>query len=257
MVVDGTGPTDMQRRGEDGASLSEAYIYLQRIVGTIAITLPFVVAGGDALFGDSGLRGSISAYYYGRTGGYFVGSLFALAMFFLSYDYRPREQRSIDNKLSNVASAAAIGVALLPTPSNGSLATGSAKVIGTLHLVSAGTLFGLLAIFSLYHFTKTGGEVTATTTWGDRLRRIFVTQPAHLDKMSAQKRRRNRIFRVCGWIIVACIVLILVSNAFGWKLLFWLESVAVVAFGFSWLVKGGAVWFLNDPVEAEGPPATT
>jgi hypothetical protein len=68
--------------------------------------------------------------------------------------------------------------------------------------------------------------------------------------MSAQKRRRNRVYTVCGWIIVAAIVLVIVSNIVdppsGWNTLYWLETVAVVAFGVSWLVKGEFLGILAD-----------
>ena len=37
--------------------------------------------------------------------------------------------------------------------------------------------------------------------------------------------------------MVVCMVLVLVSNAFGWGLLFWLESIMVVAFALSWFTK--------------------
>jgi uncharacterized membrane protein YobD (UPF0266 family) len=68
--------------------------------------------------------------------------------------------------------------------------------------------------------------------------------------MSAQKRRRNQVYMVCGWIIVAAIVLVIVSNIVdppsGWNTLYWLETVAVVAFGVSWLVKGEFLGILAD-----------
>jgi hypothetical protein len=226
-------------------ALAHAYSYLQTVVGVIAVALPFVVPIGDRVLDGQPIRGSISAYYYGRTGNYFVGSLCALGVFFLSYDYRPRPDRKWDNRLSNAAFLMAVGVALLPTPSDGSYATGGAKTIGFLHLACAGLLFGLLAVFSLYQFTKSAEDNKPGVTTRDKLLRLLRTKPGALAAMSPRKRLRNKIYRVCGWIIVACIVMILMSNALDWGLLFWLESTAVVAFGISWLVKGGAL--LADP----------
>jgi hypothetical protein len=234
--------------------LSGAYAFLQKVIGLIAVTLPLVIVLGDVVIDridDEPLNssiplGSISVYYYERTGGYFVGSLFALAVFFLSYDIRPRAGRTADNLLSSFASAMAVGVALLPTSSAGSSAQGGAKVVGTIHLVCAATLFGLLAIFSLYQFTKTAGEVTSQTPWRERLMRIFRTAPGHAAKMTSNKRQRNTVYRVCGWIIVVCIAMVGVSNLADLDLLFWCESVAVIAFGVSWLVKGGFLGILAD-----------
>lgn len=239
-------------------TLAGAYSYLQKVVGVIAVLFPVVVPAGDWLIDGHGLRGSLSAYYYGRTGGYFVGSLCAMAVFFLSYEYRPRPGREWDNRLANVACFAALGVALLPTASNGGSATGGAAVVSFLHLASAGLLFVLLAIFSLYQFTKTAGEDTGRMPLGERLGRLVRTAPGFLARMTPRKRVRNRVHRACGWVIVACIVGILLSNAFHWGLLFWLEAVAVLAFGFSWLVKGDFFPFLADePVvdlTAPAPP---
>ena len=97
-------------------------------------------------------------------------------------------------------------------------------MVGTVHLICAGVLFVALAIFSLLQFTKTDPGTT----------------------MTPRKRIRNRVYRFCGWTIVACIVLICVSNVVHWHLLFWFESVAVLAFGASWLVKSGSVPIFND-----------
>lgn len=228
--------------------LAQAYRYLQRVVGLIALALPFVVSIGDRLIADHPLRGSISAYYYGSTGSYFVGSLCALAVFFLSYQYEkpPRPGYAIDRAASNVLSALAVGVALLPTAAEGEQARGASAVIATLHLVCAGLLFVLLAYFSLCRFTRTAGDSDRFDLRSE-IRRSVNSDPALIAAMSSRKRRRNTIYRVCGWIIVACIVMVGVSNALHWHVLFWLEAVAIVAFGTSWLVKSDSISFLRDP----------
>jgi len=243
----------------------DAYSFLRKVVGLIAVSLPFVLVLGDAAIDridddptNSGIPlGSISIYYYERTGGWFVGSLFALAVFFLSYDYRPdrpgnaRKGRSPDNRMSTFASAMAVGVALFPTSGPEVDETDGTLLVEVVHFVCAATLFVLLAVFSLYQFTKTGGEVTATTPWRERLVRIFRTAPEHEDKMTPQKIRRNRLYRVCGWTIVVCIVIAAASNVVDDRLFrgsfFWAEAVAIVAFGISWLVKGGFAGWLADP----------
>ncbi len=195
------------------------------------MTLPFVVAIGHVIAGGNGLEGSISAYYYTHMGNYFVGSLFALGVFFLSYNYKTLPNYELDNYLSNLASLMAVGVALFPTSSDGAKASGGAKVVAVIHLGFAATLFILLAVFSLFLFTKTDEN-----------------QP-----MTAAKRLRNRVYRTCGWIIVTALVLIvlaeIVKPSSSWHTLFWLESVAVVSFGVSWLIKGEFLGLLADPSE--------
>jgi hypothetical protein len=210
-------------------ALADAYRYLQKAVGLIAVTLPFVVAIGHVLTGGHGIQGSISAYYYTHMGNYFVGSLFALGVFFLSYNHRPLPKYQLDNVLSNVASAMAIGVALFPTSSDGVKAHGGDAVVAVVHLVFAGILFALLAVFSLVLFTKTDDA----------------------QSMTPAKRKRNRVYITCGSVIVLALALVVVAEIAkpprSWHTLFWLESVAVVAFGVSWLVKGEFLGLLADP----------
>jgi hypothetical protein len=201
------------------SELAAAYTYLQRVVGIIAVLLPAVLALGNMLFNGVELRGSISGYYYTPVGSVFVGALCALAVFFLSYNYRPLPRYELDNVLSNLACLAALGVAFFPTTDHAATASGGEKAVALVHLLCACALFVLLAVFSLVLFTRTGG--------GGR---------------SAAKGRRNVVYRVCGGLIVATIALVVVSNIVdppsSWHSLFWLESVGVVAFGISWLVKG-------------------
>jgi hypothetical protein len=209
-----------QRLAAD-SELAAAYTHLQQIIGIIAVGLPFVVVIGNMGFNGIELKGSISAYYYTPMGGVFVGALCALAVFFLSYNYRPLPKFRLDNILSTLASAVTVGVALLPTTSDAATASGSEKLVAFLHLVCACALFVLLAVFSLFLFTQTSAET-----------------------MTPEKARRNQVYRACGGVIVATIVLVMASNVAdppsSWHTLFWLESVGVVAFGVSWLVKGHA-----------------
>jgi hypothetical protein len=210
------------------SALAAAYTHLQRAVGVIAVSLPLVLAAGNRLLFGGEFQGSISAYYHTDMGDYFVGSLFALAVFFLSYNYRPLPKFKLDNLLSTLASVAAVCVAFFPTASDAAAASGGEKVVSTVHLVWAGVLFALLAVFSLFLFTKTGDA----------------------EIMTAEKKRRNVVYMACGGIIVGSMLLVVVSNVVkppsSWHPLFWLETIAVVAFGASWLVKGGFLGILAD-----------
>jgi hypothetical protein len=218
------------------SALADAYQYLQQVVGIIAVLLPPVVALGNLAFGGE-MKGSISAYYYTRMGNVFVGALCALAVFFLSYNYKPLPGFGLDHLLARFASAAAVGVALFPTASDAAHASGGEKMVAAIHLACACTLFVLLAFFSLFLFTKSDAS-----------------RP-----MSDQKRRRNVVYRTCGVIMAVAIVLVVVSNLVkppaSLHSLFWLETTAVVAFGVSWLVKGGFLGILADPPSPVPAPA--
>ena len=242
-AADATNPAervdqlDLARKAAGDSALAGAYTFLQKLVGSIACALPFVVAIGSLALGESELKGSISAHYYTPMGNVFVGALCALGVFFVSYQHKPLPGYELDNALSYGAGGAAIGVALFPT------ADGIAKpwtgewIVSTTHLVCACALFVLLAIFSLKLFTRTGDDGI----------------------VSDAKRKRNVVFRACGWTIVASIVLVIVSNIIdppdSWNSLFWLESIGVIAFGISWLVKSGIFGWLSDgAAEATRPP---
>ena len=210
-------------------------VFLQKLVGGIAVLLPFVVVIGDFALGGDEFRSSISAYYYSPMGNVFVGALCALGVFFLSYQYKPLPGYELDNRLSYGASAAAIGVALFPTAEHQAKAWSGEWFVSTAHLLCACILFVLLAIFSLKLFTK--------------------TDPGR--PMSDAKRKRNTVFRACGWTIVGSIVLVALSNVVqppdSLRSLLWLESIGVVAFGISWLVKSGIFGILVDRAPTAAP----
>jgi hypothetical protein len=194
-----------------------SYWALRRSVGAIGVALPFVLAIGGMVAFDVGLQSSISAYYYTGMRDVFVGSMCAVGVFLLSYRFG-----KLDDVLGDVAGVSAIGLALFPTAAAG--ASGWERAAGVAHFVFAAVFFGALAIFSLVLFTRSGGDETP------------------------RKLLRNWIYRVCGWTIVACIVLAVVTGLLldgtvkaELKPLFWLETVAILAFGVSWLVKGEAL----------------
>ena len=196
-----------------------SYLSLRRAVGLIGIALPFVLAAGKSLTEGFGLRGSMSSYYYTAMGDVFVGSMCAIAVFLMSY--RGYEHR--DDVAGNWGCAFALGVALFPTtPELG--ATARDNLVGAVHLACAAGLLLTLAYFSL------------------RLFRLMGPNP------TPQKLQRNRVYAACGYTILACVALCVVvkllpGNAFLLRFspLFWLEAVAVVAFGVSWLTKGEAI----------------
>jgi hypothetical protein len=73
---------------------------------------------------------------------------------------------------------------------------------------------------------------------------------------------RNRIYSGCAWAILVGVVLALAQNFWPASVqqvahwLYWFETLAIMSFGFSWLVKGGA--FLADkPAVAAVQPAET
>jgi len=187
-----------------------SYLTLRRVVGVLGVALPVVVAvWGCMLTHPAQLLPSISDYYSLRTRDAFVGILFTIAWFM--YTYRGYDRR--DDIAGNLACVCALGVALSPN-------SGTPLEAGV-HFASAAALFLVLAYFSLFLFTKSGGSPTP------------------------RKRIRNGIYRACGVFMLACIALIALYKAVlhapplgGFEPVFWLEALALWAFGVSWFVKG-------------------
>lgn len=221
--MDETDPLDARhfQAGIPPADLAEilSYQFLRRVIATIAIALPIVLIGAATIDGDP-IRASISAYYYSRFGAYFVGSMCALGVVFTSYHHHPRPAYVVDNVMSNIGGVLAVVVALVPTSSTPNPSGGS-LVAEVVHLASALALFLILAYLSYFRFTlPRGSDDTSMST-------------------SPTKQRENRVHRVCGWVIVIGLAVMAVANvahAANWVPLL-AESIAVIAFGVSWLVK--------------------
>jgi hypothetical protein len=211
----------MDRQSDPRTPFLISYLSLRKAIGIIGFALPFVLAFGKFLLQGPGIQRSISSYYHTDMRNVFVGSLCAIGVFLMSY----RGYESKDEIAGRLASIFAIGVALVPTsPDTGG--SSLEKLIGGLHLSFAGLLFLTFAYFSLVLFTKTDLGKTPTP----------------------RKLKRNMVYRFCGYTIVACIFLIAfvaipaVKKLVEWlSPVFWLEAVAVVAFGVSWLVKGETI----------------
>jgi hypothetical protein len=191
---------------------------LRRAIGFIGIGLPIVLPIGKVLFFGPGLPATISAYYYTDMRNVLVGALCAIGVYLLYY---PGYDCG-DNITTALAGLGAITLALSPTfPPEPAVPTAAETVGGVLHYTAAGVFFLGLAYLSYFRFTRTSGDPTE------------------------QKLRRNVLYRVCGVVMVVSIaVAVLLDNVLPAAVLdavvpvFWLEALAVLAFGVSWLVKG-------------------
>lgn len=239
-----------KERDELTDDLAGAYSLLQLVIGILAIALPVVVTVGDWLFEDRSwltFRGSISAYYYARTGGWLVGTLSVTGFFFLSYKHRWSPTEKTDFISTKVAALAAVGVALFPTTSEGS----PGNVVGSVHYFAALILFGILAFLVIHSFTKARGH--ADQGWRKELRRLWGDTAEVKATMAEGKLKRNRLYRYSGFAMVATLIGSLMysladsrwpSSGFLFLPDFWFffaESFVIVLFGFIWLLKSQRV----------------
>ena len=215
-----TGPSDPKQ------PLVFSYLELRKAVGWIGLLLPGILfLGGKALPPHIGLQSSISAYYYTKMGPVFIGLLCAIGVFHLAtegYDL-------VDRIAGRLACVFALGVAWFPTtPASPCPPCHIAKVIGHVHVACATSLFLILSVFCLFQFTQSD---------------------LPKEKRTPRKNARNVIYRICGCTILLAMLLALIfgfSKGCGDKstALFWCETLALVAFGFAFMVKGEA--FLGD-----------
>lgn len=214
----------MSRLTHTENTLVISYLTLRRVLGALGMLMPCILALGGLLIFDRELQTSLSAYYHTGMRDVFVGGLCAMGFFLCSYTGPER----IDNIVSNLAAVFVFGVALLPTGEPGTDLEGSTLVIHHLHSLFAALYFSCLAIFCLHLFTKSNSP-----------------------QLTPQKLRRNRVYRVCGCTMIVSMVLMIVvmmvldektrEPILVYKPVFWLETIALVAFGISWLVKGEAI----------------
>ncbi|HEU0239834.1 MAG TPA: DUF998 domain-containing protein [Micromonosporaceae bacterium] len=228
--------------GQDARTVT----HLRLGVGIIASALPFVVLFGNMLFAQKFIwLGSISGSYYTQMRGVFVGSLCAVGVFLISYRYD-----KLDNIASTIGGFLAIIVALFPTPPDTKTGhvTRTQVNIGFVHFTAATGLFLVLAFFCLWVFTRSAP--------------VAPGEPPP-PPPTAQKKARNVVYRTTGVVILLAVILAgLIGLVFtravkeSWNTLFWCETVALLAFAISWLTKGGAFPWWNDPspVGAAAPP---
>jgi hypothetical protein len=195
-------------RGENQAL---SYRNMRAIIGYVGLTLPLVLFISGMV--DGHLQGSISAYYYTKVGNVFTGSLCVVGIFLIAYRLMAL---TVDNIATSLAGFAALGVAFFHSaPAH---ATVSQLRLADVHLTCAAVLFVLLGGISLFIFPRT--DVEPADKW------------------------RVKWYMGFGALIWLAIILMPVLNTVASsfyndnRIFFWLESVCVVSFVLSFILKG-------------------
>lgn len=190
---------------------------MKLIVGGIALSLAYLTDK----FAVEPLT-SISASYWDKglwSGNIFVGFLFAISAFLLSYNGHNRWEKW----LSKIAALAAIGVALFPCGCDG-----QRQIIPMIHYISAVVMFSVLAVFCYFFFLR---------AW---------------KKGWAQARVRAVLYGACGAAIVLAMMGMVADHLTDDSLsqrfeqfTFYAEATGLVAFGFAWLIASRAIPYLT------------
>lgn len=214
---------------------------LRRFVGILGILLPFLVCLFLQLTNNFDLLlPSLSHYYFTRAGSIFEIVVSLLAIFLLIY----KGEEFIDFILSVIAGVSALLMLIFPTGNlkgyNHSTQYDDVAVTCFLqsdfrpkfHYGCAALFLLCLAAMALFLFTKS----------------------SHAPKFRTKnKKRRNRIYRVCGILMLLALItaflgfLGVIHDDFyeAHYLTFWMEFVAIESFGIAWMVKGELVF--KDP----------
>lgn len=220
-----------------GQGLIHSFLALRKAVGFIGMALPFVL-----LLVHGGSLGSISAGYYTAGSALFVAGVCAIGIFLLYYRGYDRKDRIA----SFIAGTAALIVGQVPCGCGPQGQSGPAFLWGwapgyitsdwpRVHQGAAFILFCTLAVFCLFLFPLSDGS----------------------KDVNRKKQQRNIVYYACGGVIVVCLVAIVIDHVWAPWLgptgLYVAETIMMLAFGFSWAVKGEAIPPLNDRTPA-GPP---
>ena len=213
------------------------YLRIRNLCGFLGISLPWLAlfSAGIAEHPGNDWWWSISATYYQTPA--LVGVLVPAALVLISYI----GYDNTDNFITSLCGVFGLGIVLFPCkvswiPDGTPVGFFQMPVEYShiIHICCAGLFFLGNAINSILQFTKSGPVMT------DR------------------KRIRNRIYRICGYgmlVMEAVMGAAYFLGATGYIVMI-IEIILLHLFGFSWLVKGGAVPFLNDK-EEEKPGDTS
>jgi hypothetical protein len=211
--------------------LEHKYINMRRAIGILGISMPLILILFDQLNGLTTIRVTISNYYLSNTRDVFVGILCAISFFFISY----KGYEILDNIICTLIGISALGVAFFPDIADASsniptlMPFMNEQLTSIIHIVSAACFFLLLAFISAILFRKKD-----------------LTKPPN-----KWKDKRNIIYLVCGITIAISVSLIGVCFIIGRvssidldavRPIFFLECIAILSFGVSWLTKGETIF---------------
>jgi hypothetical protein len=202
---------------EKNSSIIISYFSLRQLIGWLGMLLPPICILGGYFFSKIPIQRSISFYYHTNMRDFFVGLMVCVALFLTTYKGYERRDKIITTTIG----IAGLGIALFPClrSSTDTRSVGifqlRPSISDKIHISCALIFFILLAINSIFLFTLGKDD------W------------------------KNKIYKLCGYTILASIItlaiLLLAINpeeVKNYKMVLAFETIMLLAFGLSWLVKG-------------------
>jgi hypothetical protein len=227
---------------EESNELVLSYMTLRNMIGFSGFLLPlyliiFTIVTPNA--GDLAVQGSMSDYYWTSSGDVFVLVLCTPCVFLFAYaGYNWKERL-----LCYLAAIGGFGVAFDPTkwkeackislhstdPDRNIIMFPGTEI--EIHFIFAGLFLICLAIMSIKFFP--------------------LTTPGETVQKGTKKAKRNRIYKICGWIMIASVVGCILEEIFydqivaqfgKQPIIFLFEAIALFAFSTTWLTKGETLY---------------
>lgn len=246
-------------------AISERRVHLT--VGYLALSLPCVVIA-LSIFGQTCYYSSLSHYAYGRLSGpIFNGALSTIAILLLFFTApSPAKTSKRDLFIARLAGLNLIVVLLFPTDGSGCLYDDTPALVwatlsgsqdypinASLELQEA--TFSIWSTWGIHH-----PILTYLHFWAAGISIVLlgyfplIAFRRHTPTSGVGKPIRNRIYLISGVLVLISMTFILAHliwfpTSHVWVKLratFWLETIALTAFGLSWLTKGRFVRSLND-----------
>lgn len=220
---------------KDNIDILNSYKRIRKLIGILGLLLPFLIV----IF-YWGFLPSISLFYYTRSAVFFIAILAAFGLLLISYKgYGPKENEKglSDNLVSHVGGFAILIVVLVPTACLDTafnvcnvcisgkycLFGHDIKGINYLHLISAGIFFFFMGYMSVINFTR------------------------------GSDKKYHFMYKLCGYTIWSSLLILVIEfiirefHRKGYITVydvFILETVMVVAFAISWLLKGRTIEYI-------------
>ncbi|MDX6191677.1 hypothetical protein SGQ83_20145 [Flavobacterium sp. Fl-318] len=208
-----------------------SYLKLRNLIGFSGMLLPFILVLTSKTDHTAKLfvEKSLSVYYYTNSGDILVVTMSVIGVFLFTYNGYNKTEK----KITTLASISSLGIAFCPTAISQVISSTihvENKIVPNVfgvewHSIFATLLFISMSIMTLVYFPKSDKQ-----------------------QLNTQKKNRNIIYKICGWVMVVSVVLLV--TYYIWKPLFLknipvvliFETIILEAFGLSWITKGQTLW---------------